>query len=247
MTPVTSWGGGGYYSAMRILVVDDDRSIAAALDLLLRDIGLHVDIAFSVAEARTQAASGGYDLLVLDLNLPDGSGIDFAAEFRRSDPATPILMLTAESAEEVTVRALDAGADDFVTKPVRANTFLARVRALLRRGTADYGDVLSAGNLRCHRLSRVVTVAEQPMPVTPRELALIEFLLLSRGESVARGDLLRRVFGLDFDPGTNIVEVNIGRVRNKLSGAGANVRIETLRGVGYALVDGAAASAGESK
>ena len=232
---------------MRILVVDDDRSIAAALDLLLRDIGLHVDIAFSVAEARTQAASGGYDLLVLDLNLPDGSGIDFAAEFRRSDPATPILMLTAESAEEVTVRALDAGADDFVTKPVRANTFLARVRALLRRRTADYGDVLSAGNLRCDRLSRVVTVAEQPMAVTPRELALLEFLLLSRGESVARGDLLRRVFGLDFDPGTNIVEVNIGRVRNKLSGAGANVRIETLRGVGYALVDGAAASAGESK
>ena len=247
MTPVTSWGGGGYYSAMRILVVDDDRNIVAALDLLLRDIGMTVEVAFSLAEARARTGSGGYDLLVLDLNMPDGSGIDFAAEFRRSDPATPILMLTAESAEEVTVRALDAGADDFVTKPVRANTFLARVRALLRRSTVNQGDVLESGNLRCDRLARAVTVAGKPLRVTPRELALLESLMLTDGESVPRSDLLRRVFGMDVDPGTNIVEVNIGRVRNKLTAAGANVRIETLRGVGYALVDGASAPAGESK
>jgi DNA-binding response OmpR family regulator len=231
---------------MRTLVVDDDRNITAALDLLLRDIGYTVDVAFSVAEARSCAASGGYDLLVLDLNLPDGSGIDFATEYRSAHPATPILMLTAESAEEITVRALDAGADDFVTKPVRANTFLARVRALLRRSAVNQGDVLESGNLRCDRLARAVTVAGKSLRVTPRELALLESLMLTDGESVSRSDLLRRVFGMDVDPGTNIVEVNIGRMRSKLAGAGATVRIETWRGVGYALVD-AAAPAGESK
>ena len=232
---------------MRTLLVDDDRSITGTLELLLREIGCTVDIALDLAQARARAGDARYDLIILDLNLPDGSGIDFAAEHRRSYPATPILMLTAESAESVTVAALDAGADDFVTKPVSANTFLARVRALTRRGAVDHGEVLAAGNLRCHRLTRIVTVAGVPMPVTPRELALLEFLLLHRGESVPRSELLRRVFGLDFDPGTNIVEVNIGRVRNKLSHANATVRIDTARGVGYALVDGAAAAIGDSK
>ncbi len=221
---------------MRALIIDDDTVLSAMLSLVLRTAGFETDIAADLAQARACTDAGEYAVLVLDLNLPDGTGIDFATAFRRAHRRTPILMLTAESAEDVAVVALDAGVDDFVVKPVTREVLLARVRALLRRAGTNHDEVLAAGNLRLDRLSRTLVVEGKAVPLTPRELALVEFLLLHRDDFSSREELLRRVFGFAFEPGTNILEVNIRRVRGKLARAGSSIGIETKRGVGYRMV-----------
>jgi two-component system OmpR family response regulator len=251
VTPgVTDRTGAITFPGMRALLVDDDNVLPAMLERVLRSMDFEVDLAPDLASARAFVAAGDYDVIVLDLYLPDGTGIAFAADFRRGGRNTPILMLTAESAEEVAVLALDAGVDDFVVKPVTREIFIARIRALMRRSGADHGDVLVAGNLRLHRLSRELVVADRAVRLTPRELALVEFLLLHCGEISPRAELLRRVFGFDFEPGTNILEVNIRRVRAKLTRAGSDHGIETSRGIGYRLVASSATGptgSGDSK
>ena len=228
---------------MRALLTDDDRGLSAMLELLLRSAGFEVDVAADLTAGRALQAAHVYDLFVLDLHLPDGTGIEFAVELRTARRDTPILMLTAESAEEVSVLALDAGIDDFVVKPVSAEVFLARVRALMRRTSADRGDLLVAGNLRLQRLTRQLLVGDLTVRLTPRELALVEFLLLHRSDYSSREELLRRVFGFAFEPGTNILEVNIRRVRGKLARAGCTCSIENRRGLGYRVVPSPATAA----
>jgi DNA-binding response OmpR family regulator len=143
--------------------------------------------------------------------------------------------LTGTKDSEVTVRALDAGADDYLTKPIAFAEFKARVRALVRRGGAQRTESLSVGNVVLNRLTRDVLVDGKAMSVTPKELSLLEHLLLRRGEVVTRSELLEKVWDMTFDPGSNVVDVNVARLRKKLESAKATVSIVARRGLGFVL------------
>lgn len=218
---------------MRALIVDDDETVADLLAALLKEEGFIVDMAETAEDGRVQALVNEYDLVVLDLNLPDGNGIAVAQSLRREQRSTPILMLTANPDRTNTVLALDAGADDYLTKPIRFDEFRARVRALVRRGGAKRTEQLVAGNVVLNRLTREVLVGGTTITLTPREFGLLEHFLLHTGQVVTRTELLDKVLDRSFDPGTNIVDVNVTRLRKKLSEASATVAIEARRGVGF--------------
>ncbi len=218
---------------MRALVVDDDPTIAMIVVALLKEEGFAVDVADTAESGRVQALVTDYDVIVLDLSLPDGNGISVAQALRREQRTTPILMLTASTDRSNTILALDAGADDYQTKPIQFDEFRARIRALVRRGGAKRTEQLVAGNIVLNRLSRDVLVSGRPLTLTPREFGLLEHFLLHTGQVVTRTELLDKVLDRSFDPGTNIVDVNITRLRKKLQDAAANAVIEARRGVGF--------------
>jgi DNA-binding response OmpR family regulator len=176
-----------------------------------------------------------YDAIVLDLVLPDGNGIPLVQALRRKSRDTPVLVLTGNTDKSTIVMALDAGADDYVTKPIDFDEFRARMRALVRRGGARRTEQLSVGNLVLNRLTRDVLVDGVPLHLTPRELSILEHFLLRAGEVVSRTELLEKVMDLSFDPGTNVVDVNVTRLRKKLAGAGATVAVTARRGIGFVL------------
>lgn len=218
---------------MRALVVDDDDTIADLVSALLKEEGFVVDVADTAENGRVQALVNDYDVVVLDLNLPDGNGIAVAQALRREQRATPILMLTANTNRANTVLALDAGADDYVQKPIVFDEFRARIRALIRRGGAKRTEQLAAGNVVLNRLTHEVRVNGELIRLTPREFGVLEHFLMRSGEVVTRTELLDKVLDRTFDPGTNIVDVNITRLRKKLEQASATVSIEARRGVGF--------------
>jgi DNA-binding response OmpR family regulator len=176
-----------------------------------------------------------YDAMILDLVLPDGHGIPVLQSLRRDGKKTPIIVLTGTKDSEVTVRALDAGADDYLTKPINFGEFKARIRALVRRGGAVRTEQLTVGNVVLNRLNRDVLVGGQALAVTPRELALLEHFLMRPGEVVTRTELLEKVWDMTFDPGSNVVDVNVARLRKKLETAGATIAIIAKRGLGFVL------------
>lgn len=220
---------------MRILIVDDDRVLTLLTRRLLEEDGFAVDVADTRESAQTLAMVHEYDGIVLDLGLPDGNGVTLIQELRRRSRTTPILVLSASMDTDTTVRALDAGADDFQTKPIAGAALKARVRALVRRGGAQRTEQLTLGNVVLNRLSREVLVGGTPLKVTSRELAILEHLLLHADEVVTRTQLLEKVFDLTHDPGTNVIDVNVSRVRRKLADAGAGASIEARRGIGFIL------------
>jgi two-component system, OmpR family, response regulator len=221
---------------MKILVVDDDRSVGALIRKILIADGFVVDYVTSGEEARVQALVNDYDGIVLDLGLSDRHGLTVVQELRREGRDTPVLVLTGDASESTIVRALDAGADDYVTKPVRNRELAARVRALVRRrDRPSSSEQLVAGSLVLNRLTRVVLTEGRPINLAPKEFALLEHLLLHRDEVVTRADLLEHVWDTTFDPGTNVVDVQVGRLRRKLKQAGVDARIETRRGAGLIL------------
>lgn len=220
---------------MRVLVTDDDPTITLLVRRLLEEDGHAVDVTDSSESARTLAMVTDYDALVLDLVLPDGHGIPLIQRLRREGMHKPILVLTGTTDSETTVRALDAGADDYVTKPIDFEEFKARVRALLRRGGAQRTEQLTVGNTVLNRLSRNLLVDGQAVKLTPRQLALLEHLMLRAGEVVTRTQLLDKVHDMAFDPGTNVIDVNVSRLRKTLEAAGSNVDISARRGIGFVL------------
>ena len=222
---------------MRILVVDDDSSMALLARRLLEEEGYVVDVAVDGESARLLAVVNEYDGIVLDLMLPDGNTIPLIQQLRREGRTTPITVLTGTTDKAVAVRALDAGADDYLTKPIQFDEFKARMRALVRRGGARRTERVTVGNVTLNRLSREVVVGGSAVRVTPRELGLLEHLLLRAGQVVPRTELLEKVFDLNFDPGTNVVDVTVGRLRRKLREADATVHIEARRGLGFVLSD----------
>ena len=220
---------------MRALVVDDDPTIRLLVKHLLEENGFAVDEADTGESGRVLAMVNDYDAIVLDLVLPDGNGIPLVQALRRKSRDTPVLVLTGNHEKEAVVMALDAGADDFITKPIDFDEFKARVRALVRRGGAKRTEQLSAGNLVLNRLTRVALIDGVPLHLTPRELSILEHFLLHTGEVVARTELLEKVMDMSFDPGTNVVDVNVTRLRKKLAAAGAHVAITSRRGIGFVL------------
>lgn len=220
---------------MKILVVEDDRKVAGFIEQGLREEGYAVDVAPDGDEGATLAHVYDYDLVVLDVMLPKKNGLQLAAELRREGQHTPILMLTARDATEDVVRGLDAGADDYLTKPFKFDELLARVRALVRRGGADRTELLNYGPVELDRLKHRVRVKGKKLDLTPKEFQLLEHFLLRPEEVIRRTDLLEKVWDLHFDPESNVVDVHVGNLRRKLKSASDLELIQTVRGVGFRM------------
>ena len=223
---------------MRALLVEDDASSALLSSKLLEADGFAVDIAKTARDGLTNAMVTDYDLIVLDLGLPDGNGLSVVQALRREAKTAPIMILTGTLDKTTTVLALDAGADDFLTKPIIVDEFRARVRALIRRGGAQRTEQLVCGNVVLNRLSRQLFINGAEVTLTAKELPLLEHLLLHRNEVVTRAELLERVWDMHFDPGSHVVDVNVARIRKKLADAGADIRIGARRGMGFVLSAG---------
>jgi len=213
---------------MKILVVEDNRKLASFLQRALSEEGYIVDLVEDGAVARTQIAAIAYDLVILDWMLPNLDGLSVCRAVRAAGASVPILMLTARAEVGERIAGLDAGADDYLAKPFDLGELLARVRALARRGATP---TLVAGPLRIDRGNNTATLDGRKLELTPRELALLVFLVSHAGKAVARTELLARVWETSFDPGSNVVEVHVKNLRGKL-GAHAEA-LETVRGVGY--------------
>ncbi len=212
-------------------MVEDDRKVARFLTRVFVEEGYAVDVCSRGTDALTQAADGLYDLVALDWMLPDLDGLSVCRELRRGGFTAPILMLTARGETRERVLGLDAGADDYLVKPFEVEELLARVRALLRRATGHTS--MSLGELQIDRQGRRVTVAGEAVDLTAKEYALLLHLAHRAGRAVPRSELLAQVWETTFDPGSNLVEVHVSRLRDKLGGAAW--MIETVRGVGYRL------------
>jgi DNA-binding response OmpR family regulator len=220
---------------MRALVIENDEAVAQLNQRHLEQEGFRVDIALTASEGSRLARANEYALIILDLLLPDGHGIEVLKSIRERARATPVLVVSGMDDIGNTVNALDAGADDYLHKPYQAEELKARVRALLRRGQLVGSPRLDCGNVTLRRMERQATVAEGALHLTVKEFALLEYFIINRGKTITREELLEKVWRVDFDPGTNIVDVNVGRLRAKLVALGATCRLDTHRGVGYVL------------
>jgi DNA-binding response OmpR family regulator len=221
---------------MRILVVEDERKVASFLRQGLQEEGHAVEVAADGGAALDLLlASPGYDLVVLDLMLPKRDGFDVLRTMRDRKIRTPVLVLTAKDAVPDKVAGLDLGADDYLTKPFDFEEFLARVRALLRRGAAQSAPVLRVADLLLDPATREVTRGGRRVALTAREHALLEYFLRNAGRVLTRPMLAQHVWGLDFDPESNIVDVYVGYLRRKIDGDGERRLLHTVRGAGYKL------------
>jgi two-component system, OmpR family, copper resistance phosphate regulon response regulator CusR len=221
---------------MRILLVEDDRKVARFIQQGLEEEGHAVDVAGDGEEGALRAHVDPYDVLILDVQLPRKNGLQLAAELRREGVATPILMLTARDSTEDVVRGLDAGADDYLTKPFAFDELVARVRALGRRsGTPAAGGTLHFADVELDRGRFHATRGGRDLGLTPREFRLLAYLLERPEQVVGRTELLEKVWDLSFDPGSNVVDVHISNLRRKLEQGGAPRLLHTVRGVGFAL------------
>src|SRR5262245_9850740 len=221
------------FRAVRILLLEDDQETAEAVAKGLVQEGHEVSPARDVAAARALTASQGFDAAVLDLMVPDGSGYEVLEELRAREPRVPVLVLTARGAVEDRVAGLDRGADDYLVKPFSFAELAARVRALSRRRQPE-ATRLTLGPLELDLLRRTAHVGESRLELTQTEFLLLAALLRANGAAVTRRDLLSEVWGLRFDPGTNVVDVHVNRLRRKLEDAGLPAAIQTVRGQGYA-------------
>jgi DNA-binding response OmpR family regulator len=221
------------FAGMRILLLEDDRETAEALVKGLAQEGWDVAAARDVEGARRIIASAPLDAAVLDVMVPGGSGYDVLALLRSREPRIPVLMLTARGSVEDRVAGLDQGADDYLVKPFSFSELAARVRALTRRAKPE-ATRLALGALELDLLRRSAQVGEARLDLTQTEFSLLAALLRAGGDAVSRRELLHEVWGLSFDPGTNVVDVHVNRLRRKLEDAGLSAVIRTVRGQGYA-------------
>jgi DNA-binding response OmpR family regulator len=222
----------------RLLVVEDDRMFATLIVRALKEEGHVPDLAREYAEGRMLAFVHDYDGILLDVQLPDGSGLSIAQELRKDGRTTPILVLTSQDTTADMVRGLDVGADDYLTKPFDFDVFKARVRALLRRNGARRVDTLAMGGVVVERGSYRVTINGRKVQFTPKELALLAYLIQRADQVVTRTELLEKVWDLHFDPGSNVVDVHMARLRSKLRDHGALPKLLTVRGAGFMLTLG---------
>jgi len=219
---------------MRILIVEDDRKVAGFIQMGLREEGYAVDVVNDGEQAVTNAHVNDYDAILLDLMLTKKNGIQIATELRREGRTTPILMLTARDTTEDIVRGLDAGVDDYLSKPFKFDELLARLRALLRRGGAQRMDRLVYDSIELDRVKHELYVNGQLFTVTPREFQIIEHFLLNPEKAIKRTELLEKICDRHFDPESNLIDVHMGNLRRKLKAQNADL-IQTIRGVGFIL------------
>ncbi|HKV81608.1 MAG TPA: response regulator transcription factor [Candidatus Sulfotelmatobacter sp.] len=220
---------------MRILLVEDERKVASFIARALRENTYAVDVAETGQKALDLGADVPYDAILLDVRLPDVSGIEVCRELRQRGIESPVMMLTARGLVEQRVEGLDAGADDYLTKPFVLAELLARVRALVRRGFHSSNVRLRYADLTLDRHRRRATRDKETIPLTSREFALLELLLLRAPELITRSEIVEHVWDCHFDSETNLVEVYINRLRQKIDQDRSIKLIHTIRGVGYRL------------
>jgi DNA-binding response OmpR family regulator len=218
----------------RILIAEDEARIASFLEKGLRANGFTTELAADGEEALRLGRSGRFDLLILDLGLPGQDGLDVLRELRSEGRALPVLILSARDSVADTVAGLDGGADDYLTKPFRFDELLARVRVRLRGERLVEPTVLECGDISLDLRTRQVVIAEQTTDLSAREFALAEVFFRHPGQVLSREQLLSHVWGYDFDPGSNVVDVYVGYLRKKLG----KERITAVRGMGYRLEAG---------
>lgn len=219
---------------MKVLVVEDERLIAQALQHGLEAEGYVVDVAERGDDGLWKATEFGYDAVILDVMLPGVNGYSVCRQLRSRNITTPIMMLTAKDGEFDQAEGLDLGADDYLTKPFSMVVLLARLRALIRRGPTDRPPVLQVGDLTLDPSVRQVRRGDQPIELTPREYALLRYLMHRAGEPVSKQDLIDHVWG-DTEMDASVVQVYIGYLRRKIDEPFDRSSIETLRGHGYRL------------
>jgi two-component system, OmpR family, response regulator len=224
---------------VRVLVVENEKRLAAGLKKGLEADGFATDVALNGTDGLWMAREHPYDAIVLDIMLPGVNGFKICAALREDHIWTPILMLTAKDGELDEVEALDAGADDYLTKPFSHAVLVARLRSVMRRGARERPTMLEAHDLRVDPGAKRAWRGDREVALTSREIALLEFLLRRKGEVVSKRDILDHVWDYDFAGDPNIVEVYVRRLRNKLDRPFGQKAIETIRGAGYRLaVDG---------
>jgi len=220
---------------MRILVVDDDRRLCAVVKRGLLEEAYAVDSAYDGEEGEYLAEVNPYDLIILDIMLPNKDGIEVCHELRAKRVNTPILMLTAKDTVEDRVRGLDTGADDYLVKPFAFNELLARVRALLRREGMSKSPELRVGDLTLNTLTRQVWRGQRPIELTTKEYVIIEYFMRHPNVVVTRTMLEEHAWDYDFDTMSNLVDVYIRRLRRKIDNEREDSLIQTVRGAGYRL------------
>jgi DNA-binding response OmpR family regulator len=220
---------------MRLLVVEDEVRLAAALRRGLEAEGFAVDLAHDGVNGLHLATEGGYDAVVLDVMLPGMSGYRVCAALRAAGSWVPVLMLSAKDGEYDQADGLDVGADDYLTKPFSYVVLVARLRALLRRGAPPRPVALTAGDLVLDPAQRSVARGGTAVELTPREFAVLEFLLRRAGQVVSKTDILRHAWDANYDGDTNVVEVYVGYLRRKIDTPFGKQSLRTVRGAGYLL------------
>lgn len=224
---------------MRLLIVEDELEIQSFLQQALTQAGYTVDTAPDGKTAANFAAINHYDILIIDLGLPDQDGITLIMRLRQMGVQAPVLILSARRSVDDRVRGLEQGGDDYLTKPFALAELLARLRNLLKRNAPQGSEAtrLRVQDLELDLLRREATRSGQPLQLTPQEFVLLEYLCRNAGRVVTRSMILDKVWGMRIQPDTNVVDVHIYRLRGKVDGSGLAPLIRTLRGVGYVLKD----------
>jgi two-component system, OmpR family, copper resistance phosphate regulon response regulator CusR len=234
---------------MRVLLVEDDSRIARFVAKGLREQSYAVDVSANGGDALYQGEINSYDIMILDVMIPDKDGFEVCRELRKAGKRMPILMLTAKDAVEDRIRGLDHGADDYLTKPFEFRELLARMRALLRRSGELRPPQIKVGDLVLDTAAQSVSRRGRQIPMTAKEYALVEFLARNAGRVVGRAEIAEHVWDEAFDPFSNLIEVYVNRLRRKIDAGEAKPLLHTRRGAGYLLgsADGATEPAAHEK
>jgi DNA-binding response OmpR family regulator len=222
---------------MRVLVVEDEARLVDLLRSTLSHAGFVVDAVTTSEDAQEAIAVGTYDVVILDLGLPDGDGLDLLAAVRREGKSMPVLVLTARDAVADRVRGLDAGADDYLVKPFAASELVARTKALLRRPGHALGITLEAGNVLFDTVGRDVRVHGTTLALPRQELSVLEHLMRRLGRVVPKAVLEEKLYGMEDELASNAIPVHVHHLRRKLTECGATCAIHTVRGIGYLLTE----------
>ena len=218
---------------MRVLIIEDNPKMAAALQRGLQENGLATDVSHTGFDGEELAVQEPYDLILLDLMLPDRDGIEVCRNLRRRKVSTPIMMLTALSATEEKIDGLDAGADDYITKPFEFEELLARVRAILRRGEAQESRTLRHDDLELDLYTRRMTRGETSCELSNKEFALLEYLMRNPDRVLSRTQIGEKVWDMNFEPSSNVIDVYISSLRKKVDRFQERDLIHTVKGAGY--------------
>ncbi len=220
---------------MRVLIAEDDSRLLTQLDALLQQNGYSVDLADNGNNALYQILEVNYDAAIIDIGLPAIDGFEVIRSARQKDVKTPILILTARDRWQEKVEGLDAGADDYLTKPFHNEELLARVKALIRRSSGQANPTIQFGPVTLDTVAEEITLHDERLELTAYEYKVMEYLMLNPQKIVSKTELTEHIYDQDFDLDSNVIEVFVGRLRKKLDPDGSLKPIETLRGRGYRL------------